>query len=95
MPRFSLTSNLCEFPQEVLNEASRIIIALAYDHDLRKQEDELNITYNPETGNVFLVNNVMEIWVLKEVRNNKRYYFGSYELVKLDKPLTKPTKERS
>ena len=95
MPRFAMTSNLCEFPHEVLLEASRILTALAYDHELRAISGELTISYTPSTGNVFLVDNEMNIWVLKELRNNKSYYFNKYELVKLDEPFSKPTIERS
>jgi hypothetical protein len=47
--------------------ASRILEALAYDHVLRKEmkESELVINYTPSTGNVFLSDNVFNIWVLK------------------------------
>ena len=65
MPRYSITSNLKEFPKSALRKASALIDELVISDDKSLTEaTELTINYNPQTQNVFLSDAQWNLWFL-------------------------------
>ena len=71
MPRLSITSNLKEFPRQVLLEASNIMEVLAETNDQElSKASELSISYSIDTKNVILTDNIFQVWVLDKYKYN-------------------------
>lgn len=71
MPRYAVTSNLKDFPNSALVEASALIEQVALsDDEVLAEAQELVINYNPETQNVFVSDSKFNVWYLGKYANN-------------------------